>query len=51
MELANSFAQAGILFVPIPVMNLDEQIKFGAIAIEQMAKIEDEYEVILKVAR
>ena len=51
VECANAFLRAGILFVPIPVMNLDEQVKFGAIAIEQMAKIEDECEVILTVAR
>ena len=51
MDLAQSFSRSGILFVPVPVICDSDRDKFGAIAIEQMAKIEDECEVILTIAR
>lgn len=42
MEVARQLAQAGILFVPVPVLDSQDQAQMGSLVLSQMARFEKE---------
>jgi len=42
LELAQQLAQAGILFVPVPVLDSQDQAQMGSLVLSQMARFEKE---------